>query len=153
MEINMANERLIDGNARPSDQDMLAVIGAPLAEAWSGLRRFLVETYAVEPFLQYGGKRYGWNLQHRKGGRPLAELYPEYGSFTALVVLGKKELDQALERLESFGPTVRRALVDTPRFHDGCWMYIQVTDPLTCARDALDIQELVLIKKKPPRKK
>lgn len=149
----MAHERLIDKNARPSDEDMLDVIGQPLAGAWMRLRRFLVETYDVEPFLQCGGPRYGWNLQHHKGGRPLCEMYPERGSFTALVVLGKKELEQALERLETFGSIVRQALVDTPRYHDGCWMYIRVTDPLTCEQDVRDIEQLILIKKKPPRKK
>lgn len=149
----MAYERLIDKNPQPSDQGMVDVIGLPLAEGWTRLRRFLVETYDVIPVLQYGGTRYGWNLQHHKGGRPLCEMYPEHGSFTALVVLGKKELDQALERLESFDPTVRRALVDSPRFHDGCWMYIRVTDPQSCEKDVQDIEQLILIKKKPPRKK
>lgn len=149
----MANERLIDRNAQPSDEDMVRVIGAPLSDAWTELRHFLVETYNIDPFLQFGGPRYGWNLQHRKGGRPLAEIYPECGSFCALVILGKKELDEAMAMLESFGPTVQHALVNTPRYHDGTWMYIRVKDPLTCRQDVRDIQQLVLIKKKPPRKK
>src|SRR5690242_9455041 len=102
----MAYERLIEKDAQPSDADMIDVIGMPLANAWTWLRNFLVEIYEIEPILQYGGKRYGWNVQHRKGGRPLCEMYPECGSFTAMVVLGKKEMDQALERLDSFGPTV-----------------------------------------------
>jgi hypothetical protein len=149
----MPHERLIDKDAQPSDADMVNAIGPDLAEAWTVMRRFLVETYEIEPFLQYGGKRYGWNLQHRRGGRPLCEMYPECGSFTALVVLGSKEMDQALERLDSFGLLVRRALTETHRFHDGCWMYVRVTDPLTCQQDVQDIQQLVLIKKKPPHKK
>ena len=149
----MTHERLIDKDAQPSDADMVNVIGSPLAEAWTELRRFVVETYEIVPFLQYGGKRYGWNLQHRKGGRPLCEMYPECDSFTALVVLGKKELEEALARQKSFGPTVRQALRDTPRFHDGCWLYLRVTDPKTCQRDVQDIEQLILIKKKPPRKK
>jgi hypothetical protein len=149
----MAYERLIEKNAPPSDADMRTVIGAPLAQAWTELRRFLVETYAVEPLLQYGGVRYGWNLQHRQGGRPLAELYPECGSFCALVILGGKELETALRRLDSFGPLVQHALTDTPRFHDGTWMYIRVKDPQTCRQDVQDIEQLILIKKKPPRKK
>ena len=73
------------------------------------------------------------------------------GIITALVILGKAELAQALERGESFGALVRKALVDTPRFHDGCWMYLRVSDPLTCRQDGQDIQQLILIKKKPPR--
>jgi hypothetical protein len=146
-------ERLTDKNACPSDADMINVIGQPLTGAWTSLRHFLVETYDIAPLLQYGGMRYGWSLQHRKGGRPLCEMYPERGSFTVLVVLGKKELEQALERLETYGSTVQRALLDTPRYHDGCWMYIRVADSLTCKQIVQDIEQLILIKKKPPRKK
>jgi hypothetical protein len=147
------HERLTDKNFEPSDQDMSGVIGQPLAEAWTELRRFLVDTYQVVPILQYGGKRYGWNLQHRKGGRPLCELYPECGSFTALVVLGRKELEQALERLDRFGADVQRALSETPCHPDGCWMYIRVANADTARQAVQDIEELVLIKKKPPRAK
>ena len=148
----MAHERLIDKDLQPPDEAMIDVIGPSLAGAWTELRRFLVETYEIEPELQYGGKRYGWALRHRKGGRPLCEMYPEYGSFTALVVLGAKELQQALDRLDTFGPTVRRMLVETPRLHDGCWMFTRISDPVTCLQDVQDIEQLILIKRKPPRK-
>lgn len=147
------HERLTDRSVQPSDEDMINAIGQPIAGAWTSLRRFLVETYDIIPIFNDGGKRYGWNLQHRSGGRPLCEMYPEHGSFTTLVVLGKTELEQALERLDPFGSTVRQALLETPRYHDGCWMYIRVADPLTCQQDVQDIQQLILIKKKPPRKK
>jgi hypothetical protein len=146
------HERMLDKSRQPTDAEMLAVIGAAIAPAWTALRHFLAGTYAVEPVFNSGGQKYGWNLQDRLGGRPLTEIYPENGSFTALVILGKKELDQALARLDTFGPTVQRALTDTPRLHDGCWMYIRLSDPQTCEQDARDIQELILIKRKPPRK-
>jgi hypothetical protein len=55
----MASIRLIDKDAPPSDDDMIEVIGPSLADSWVELRRFLVETYDIEPILQYGGKRYG----------------------------------------------------------------------------------------------
>lgn len=147
------DERMLDKTTQPTDGEMLAAIGQPIAEAWTALRRFLVETYAIAPTLDSGGKKYGWNLQHRAGSKPLCELYPENGSFTALVILGKVELEQALGRLESFGAVVRQALVETPRYHDGCWMYIRVSDPATCQQDVQDLQQLILLKKKPPRKK
>ena len=146
-------ERMTDKTTQPTDEDMLTVIGQPLADAWNDLRRFLVETYAITPIFNSGGQKYGWNLQHRVGGRPLCEMYPEHGSFTALVILGKAELEQALLKLDTFGATVQRALVESPRLHDGCWMYIRVADPLTCQQDVADIAQLILIKKKPPRKK
>jgi len=146
------HERMTDKSTQPSDTDMLNFIGQPIAQAWTALRHFLAETYAILPVFNSGGQKYGWNLQHRAGGRPLCEMYPENGSFTALVILGKAELEQALGRLETFGPTVRRALVESPRFHDGCWMYIRVSDPQTHQQDARDIQQLILIKKKPPKR-
>lgn len=146
------HERMMDKTKQPTDAEMIAVIGQPISEAWIKLRRFLVETYHIDPIFNSGGKKYGWNLQHRSGGRPLCEMYPENGSFTSLVVLGKVELDLALSQSESFGKTVQKALVETPRFHDGCWLYIRVMDPTTCIQDEEDIQNLILLKKKLPRK-
>ncbi len=83
----------------------------------------------------------------------MCEIYPECGSFTAMVVLGGNEMALAMERLDSFGRTVQRHLDNTPRYHDGSWMYMRITDPLTCQQDVKDIEQLVLIKKKPPKKK
>jgi hypothetical protein len=147
------HERMLDKTTQPTEADMINTIGPAIAPAWTALRRFLVETYDIAPILDSGGRKYGWNLQHRAGGRPLCEMYPENGSFTALVVLGRAVLEQAVARIDTFGPTVRQALVTTPVYHDGCWLYIRVADPLTCQQDVEDIQQLILIKKKPPRKK
>jgi hypothetical protein len=148
----MVNERLIDKQHQPSDDEMLQVIGPALAGAWSELRRFLVETYQVEPVLQCGGPKYGWNVQHRKGSRPLCEMYPEHGSFTAMVVLGGKEMQQAMDHIDSFGALVRGYLQNTKMFHDGAWLYMRVCDPATAQQDVQDIEQLVLLKKKPPQK-
>ena len=146
------HERMMDKSNQPSDEDMILWIGQPIAGAWTALRQFLVETYAILPVFNSGGQRYGWNLQHRIRGRPLCEMYPEQGSFTALVILGKVELEQAMQRIETFGQTVRKALTESPRYHDGCWMYIRVSDPVTCKNDVQDIEQLILIKKKPLRR-
>jgi hypothetical protein len=146
-------ERMLDKTTQPSDEDILIWIGQPIAREWTTLQQFLTETYDIAPIFNSGGKRYGWNLQYRISGRPLCEMYPERDSFTALVILGKVELATALERLETFGSIVRQALTDTPRYHDGCWMYIRVSGSLSCHQDVLDIEELILIKRKPPIKK
>lgn len=147
------HERMMDKSTQPSDEDMSNWIGQPIADVWTALRQFLEQTYKIVPIFDAGGKRYGWNLKYRSGRRPLCELYPEQGSFTALVILGKVELEQALERGESFGATVRQALETSPRYHDGCWMYIRVADPLTCHQDVQDIEALIVIKRKPPVKR
>jgi len=146
------HERMMDKTLQPSDADMTHWIGLPIAHEWISLRKWLEGTYDITPTFDSGGKRYGWNLQYRIGGRPLCELYPEHGSLTALVILGRVELGQAMERIGTFGPIVRQALAETPRYHDGCWMYIRVSDALTCHQDVQDIEQLILIKRKPSGK-
>lgn len=143
------NERMLDRAKQPTFEEMDDWIGQPIATEWLRLRRMLEKTYHIEPVFNDGGKRYGWNLQYRILKRPLCEMYPEHGSFTALVILGKAELEKALEQIDSYGLLVQKALKETTRYHDGCWMYIRVTDPVTAHQDILDIFELVLIKKKP----
>lgn len=143
------HERMMDKTTQPSAEEMINWIGQPIADAWIALRQFLQQRYGIDPIFNAGGKRNGWNLQYRSGRRPLCELYPEQGSFTALVILGRVELDQALDRVERFGTTVRQALETSPRYHDGCWMYIRVADPLTCQQDVQDIEALIVIKRKP----
>lgn len=142
-------ERMMDRTTQPSEAAMADWIGLPVVEEWMALRNFLEEAYEIEPVFNPGGKRYGWNLQYRKGGRPLCEIYPERGSFTALVVLGKAELEQAMAKLETFGTLVRQALTETPRYHDGCWMYIRVVSNHTCHQDVQDIKQLIMFKRKP----
>ena len=147
------HERMLDKTKQPSEEEMVQFIGEPLNLVWTGLRQFLVETYDIAPVFNSGGQKYGWNLQYRVGSRPLCEMYPESGSFTTLVILGKAELEQALARLETFGALIQRALLETPRFHDGCWMYIRVADSQTCWQDVQDIEQLILIKRKPKKGK
>lgn len=145
----MANERMLDKTKRPTEGEILTTIGQPANDCWLALSRFLAETYAVEGETKFGGAKYGWVLSYRKGGRPLCDMFPEKGAFTALVVLGGKEAALALAELPSFGPNVRACLENTPAFHDGKWLWIRVQD----RRDVEDIQRLVLMKRKPARKK
>ena len=143
------HERMMDRTHQPTDTEMMEWIGHPLSAGWDHLRRFLAHTYAVEPIMNAGGKRYGWNVQYRIGGRPLCEMYPEHGSFTALVILGRAELEKAMQGIESYGENVQRALRVTPRYHDGCWMYIRVSDPELYPQEVQDIGQLILLKRKP----
>ena len=147
------HERMMDKSTQPTEEEMCNWIGQPIVEQWIALQRFLAETYDILPIFNAGGKRYGWNLQYRIGSRPLCEMYPEHGSFTALVILGKDELGQAMDRLQIFGSVVQQAVAESPRHHDGCWMYIRVSDSRTCRQDVQDLQELILIKRKPAKKK
>jgi hypothetical protein len=44
-EVENMHERMTDKTTQPSDADMINVIGQPIADAWTSLCCFLMETY------------------------------------------------------------------------------------------------------------
>jgi len=143
----MSPEPLLDKSHIPSLEDVVAFIGQLAGQHWTSLYRFVVDTYQLQPEWKYEGAKSGWTLYFRKSGRALVNLMPDREGFTALVVLGAKEAENALAQAEGFGSNVRERLETALVYHDGRWLFIRVHDE----RDIEDIQKLLLIKKKPPR--
>lgn len=142
----MAISCFADKGFPPSDSDLKHALG-PAFPLWVKLVTFIAVTYQMEGEMSYGGKNYGWNLWVRKSGKSLVSLYPQTGSLVAQVVLGKDQVEQAL-RLD-FGETVGRMVRETPQLHDGKWLFI----PVAAEADARDIEQLLLLKKRPVKKK
>jgi hypothetical protein len=135
--------RLLDPSHQPTDEDMAAAIGR--AEGWLALRQYIEKSYDCPPEVIFGGKNYGWMVRYRKSGKTLCTLYPEQDAFTALVVLGGKDADQALSMLEEFSPRVRAVIENTEQLHDGRWLFIRVLDP----DEVEDVKKLLAIKRRP----
>lgn len=131
-----------DKTHQPTEQDIQAALGAayPL---WERLLRFIQTNYQIPGELSYGGKNYGWNLWYRKSGKSLTSLFPQEGGFIAQVVLGREQAEKA-ESLD-VGENVGRLVRETPQLHDGKWLWI----PVTQERDALDVENLLLLKRRP----
>lgn len=145
----MTPERMLDRTRPPSEENVVAFIGQPAGQYWVDLRRFITETYLLEPEWKYEGAKNGWSMYCRKGGRALCTLSPNSEGFTALVVLGAKEAAVALAALDQFGPAVRNCLESAHVYHDGRWLFLPVQDQQVVD----DIKRLLLIKKNPPRQK
>jgi hypothetical protein len=135
----------LDKLHQPTPAELAAVMG-PAFPLWQRLTRFIADTYQMEGELSYGGKNYGWNLWVRKSGKSLVSLYPHAGSVVAQVVLGKAQVEQALTL--NLGEKVSRLLRETPQLHDGKWLFIPVTDET----DAQDVEQLLLVKKRPVKR-
>ncbi len=142
----MAIGFFVDKTHMPSEGEMKTAMGAayPL---WQKLLMFIEENYQMPGELSFGGQKYGWNLWYRKSGKSLVSLYPQADSFIAQVVLGKDQVEAALGL--ALGEKVRRMLRETPQLHDGKWLFIPVTDEV----DERDIEQLLLVKKRPIKKK
>ena len=65
----------------------------------------------------------------------------------AQIVLGNVQVEQAMQ-LE-LGESVGTLLRETPQFHDGRWLFI----PVRTARDAVDVKQLLQVKRRPKRAK
>ena len=137
-------ERMLDRNHKPTQEEILAHIEKKAKTAWLELKHLLEHDYGIYPETVFWGKKYGWLVRYRKGGRTLCSLFPEKSGFSALIVLGRKESEKALlsdEPSRKMKDTIR----NTAQLHDGRWLWIRVAT----IEDVKDVENLLLIKKKP----
>lgn len=131
---------------RPSLEAIEAFVKTPL---WADVNAFLQESYGVEPETSYSccSGQPGWNVKYRKGGRSLCTLYPMEGFFIALVVIGNKEYDEALEVIPECSPYTQALFEQTHHSAGGRWLMINVTDKAILE----DVKRLVQVRRKPNR--
>ncbi|MBU7013453.1 MAG: DUF3788 domain-containing protein [Theionarchaea archaeon] len=140
----MRFERMLDQDQEPTREDMLRAVGEN-AGLWQDLLEYLETHYDHVSDLDFGGKKYGWAMRYRKSGKTLVTLFPEKGAFTALVVLGRKEVEKAQALLDDLSPDVRALLENTQQLHDGRWLWIRPG----CQADIESIKALLSTKRKP----
>lgn len=129
----------LDEKHRPTTEEIRAALGTK-AGHWQELVRRMSEAHGVKGELEFGGAKYGWALEFRKGARPLTSLFPGKDSLIVLVVLGKDAVDLA-DRLD-LGRNVRRVFDDARQLRDGRWLWI----PVNSLRDSADVLKLVAAK-------
>ena len=135
-----------DKEHQPAMNEVLDALGSkqPL---WEELTGFISENYSIPGEWNFGGKNYGWNLWYRKSGKTLVTLYPQREDFIAQIVLGKDQVEQALNL--KLGKNVGIVLNETPQLHDGRWLFIKVKT----AKDVHDIRQLLQVKRRPKPQK
>jgi hypothetical protein len=128
----------------PSLEDIAAFIGSSL---WSDLNSFLQGAYNAEPKRSYStcAGAPGWNVKYKKSGKSLCTLYPKAGYFTALVVIGNKEVTETEIWLPNLCPEIREQYDRVPFACGGKWLMIDVTSADTLS----DVKRLIGIRVKP----
>lgn len=132
----------IDKEHQPSVNEVSDTLGLkkPL---WDEITQFIADNYPIPGEWNFGGKNYGWNFWYRKSGKTLVTLYPQKEYFVAQIVLGKDQVEQALNL--KLGKNVGTVLTETPQLHDGRWLFIKVKTE----KDVKDIQQLLQVKRRP----
>ena len=87
-------------------------------------------------------------FKFRQGKKTILTLYPKEDRITFLLIFGRKERE-AFDAARSEFPEWITSFYDGAKtYHDGKWMFIDVTS----ADQLAPIQQMILIKKKPNRK-
>ena len=139
----MLYQRMIDGNIRPTEDDMTKTVGEK-SSLWLEIRKYVEEYYDFIPELIYYGQKYGWTLRYRKSGKTLCSLFPEKDSFTVLVVLGKKEVEKTFSIIDMLNVEVLTLFENAEQKRDGRWLWIRVL----LNADVESIKVLLNIKRK-----
>jgi hypothetical protein len=137
---------MMGGGHTPTEKETADFVGEPAKGAWVELRRFLRENYDIVPEPIFD-KKHGWNVRYRKSGKTLITLIPEKGAVLALMVLGRKESEEALSMRNELCLKMYKLIENTEQLHDGRWLWIRLLQ----IEDAQDIDRLLPIKRKPKK--
>lgn len=133
---------------QPAMTDITAWVDSLL---WEELTTWVEETYGVEPSIEYSRCTLdrGWNVKYKKGGKALCTLYPRAGYVTCMVSVGAKQIPDVEVMLPTFSPDLQALYEKAAFFNGGKWLPLDIKE-----RPHLeDVERLMLLKAKPPKKK
>ena len=128
----------------PTKEDIENLIGSPAIEAWSDLISFVESNYNFDPVWDDGGKYSVWEVKYRRSGKTLCAFYAKDGYFTVLIVFGKAEREKFDLARGDFSSEVVELYDNTHQYHDGKWLWVNVSDISLVE----DVKRLIMIKKK-----
>lgn len=139
-------DKITDKSAPPDDSAVREWIGPEVSGHWAELRNWIGEFYPAvfAPDWLYGGKNRGWCLRYKKT-RAFVTLVPEYGRFSALVVMGGAEREKFEERRYVWRPQLIKLYDDAKTYTDGKWLTVAISS----ADDLHDVMELLTLKRPP----
>ena len=124
-------------------EQLESLLGETVILAWNELIEFIELHYDFEPVWDYGGKYGIWEVKYRKSGKTLCAFYIKDGCFTVLVVFGKAEREKFELSQKEFCFKIIETYTNTRQYHDGKWLWINVSDNSLIK----DIKRLIVIKK------
>lgn len=87
-------------------------------------------------------------LKFRQGAKTILTIYIHDNKYTFLIIFGKKEREYFEMHRNDFSQYILAYYDNSKTFHDGKWMYIDVST----LEQLEEVKKLIVIKKKPNRK-
>jgi hypothetical protein len=138
-------ERLWDPGVTPNSKSIQDILGKRNFLTWGKIKDYLSHAYETNPDLQFYGKKYGWCYKYKKGSKTLCCLFPEKGSFTVLITLGRNELEKLNPDFSKLSVETQEAINKAHQYHDGKWLWIRLPN----MGNIKDVKRLLSVKRKP----
>lgn len=132
----------------PNEEEMTALVGAPLYDVWNRLCALIEERYDMDRLWGKGGKAWNYEYKYRRGGKTLCALYARENCVGFMVILGRDERSKFEENRGNYTAEVQKIYDEAQTYHDGKWLMFEPVD--TSLFD--DFMGLLGIKRKPNRK-
>lgn len=114
---------------------------------WDKLVENIEALYDVDQIWSKGFGDWVYEYKFRRGGKTLCTLYMKKDIANILITLGKAERDKYDLTRNTFSDAMNELYDRTESFHDGKWLWIPIDYEWS------DIYHLLLIKRRPNRKK
>ncbi len=117
---------LFGSNIQPTEAEINQFIANPM---WKDFNDYIQNEYKVMPKYSFSGcsGQPGWNVKYQKSGRSLCTLYPMFGYFIALVVIGLKEEDEMQKIFFTLEEHIKLLLNRADSIMGARWLMIHVT--------------------------
>jgi hypothetical protein len=139
----MVEDKESEIDTEPTKDEMYKFLGKQAGLMWKQITNYVDENY------EFGPVRYGEGLdatiRYRRSGKTLLTFYPKRNELTALIILGKKEVEKFENSKTEFSSELIDIFVNTKQYHDGRWLHIKIPP----FNNFDDIKKLLMIKKKP----
>ncbi|WP_180963965.1 DUF3788 domain-containing protein [Haloimpatiens massiliensis] len=133
----------------PTDEELNQLMGEDIFETWCSINNFIKNNYNMDILWDGGGKTGVFELKYRKSGKTFCALYPREKGMRLLIIFGKSEREEFETSRIDYSEYIINLYDNTHQYHDGKWLYIDIINGTIIE----DIKRLLLIKKKPNRKR
>jgi hypothetical protein len=123
----MSNERFLEKTHSPKEVEILTALGST-NQLWLGVHNYIQEHYEFSSEFIFFTKKYGWSIRYKNGKKTACYFFPEFDSFSILIVLGIKESQQIESIKDRLNKPVKSVFDNTEQFHDGRWLWIRVIE-------------------------
>lgn len=118
---------ILDQNNTPTYDDIMMFMSEKGQTLWKDINSFIQEKYDALPKIAYSrcSEKPGWNIKYKKSNKSICTLYPEKGSFTALVVITLDLVPVINAMSLEFDQEILKLISSVKPFNGTLWLMIR----------------------------